>query len=123
MTEIDQYITPIHSDNEDELMTPEQLTELDKGIDEYLKNLDKELFGENFDVDETGSIIDGSQKYLKTADRKKYDKEYNKKYYEKRKQINDTLVCTTCGGKYNKYSLDNHQKTKKHIFCDSLNRK
>jgi hypothetical protein len=123
MTEINQYITPIHSDNEDELMTPEQLTELDKGIDEYLKNLDKELFGENFDVDETGSIVDGSQKYLKTADRKKYDKEYNKKYYEKRKQINDTLVCTVCGGKYNKYSLDNHQKTKKHIFCDSLNRK
>ena len=29
MTEINQYITPIHSDNEDELMTPEQLTELD----------------------------------------------------------------------------------------------
>jgi hypothetical protein len=53
-------------------------------------------------------------KVLKTADRKTYNKEYNKKYYAEKRQ--DITPCDICGGKYEKYNKANHELTNRHIF-------
>jgi hypothetical protein len=53
-------------------------------------------------------------KVLKTADRKAYNKEYNKKYYAEKRQ--DITPCDICGGKYEKYNKANHELTNRHIF-------
>ena len=51
-----------------------------------------------------------------TSDRKKYDKEYNTKYYQKQKEVNKPIVCDICQGKYTKYNMVKHQTTKRHIL-------
>ena len=60
-----------------------------------------------------------SRIWNKTADRKKYDKEYNKKYYQERKQTDENFTCAICMGKYNKYSKEKHEQTKRHIYINN----
>lgn len=57
----------------------------------------------------------------KTADRKKYDKEYNDKYYQQRKEKNETIICDICNGRYNKYTKTKHDLTNRHIQLKSQN--
>lgn len=42
---------------------------------------------------------------------------YNKRYYEKSKlnNLNDSLECEICRGKYNRYSFSRHIKSKRHL--------
>jgi len=45
-------------------------------------------------------------------------KEYNKKYYDKHKQIlNEKIKCALCNGSYSKINYYHHIKSKKHLKC------
>lgn len=55
-------------------------------------------------------------KILKTADKKAYNKEYNEKYYQQRKEKHETIICNICNGRYNKFSKEKHDLTNNHIF-------
>jgi hypothetical protein len=51
----------------------------------------------------------------KTADRKAYNKQYNDKYYQQRKEKYETIICNICNGRYNKYTKSQHDLTNRHI--------
>ena len=45
-----------------------------------------------------------------------YKKIYNKKYFEKNKQIlKQKIICTECNGEYTKINKFRHMHTKKHL--------
>jgi hypothetical protein len=105
----------------------------DAGWDEYLNateniangNINVETvkqYLQVFDINPTviDSIVN-KKLWNKTADRKKYDKEYNEKYYQKRKEKNTTIICDVCNGRYNKYSKQKHDLTNRHIQLSNQN--
>jgi len=51
-------------------------------------------------------------KFTSEDERKAYEKEYNKKYYEERQNIKTT--CELCYGHYIKGNKEKHEKSKKH---------
>ena len=55
------------------------------------------------------------KKLNKTADRKVYNKQYNEKYYQQRKEKYETIICNICNGRYNKYTKIQHDLTNRHI--------
>ena len=55
------------------------------------------------------------KKLNKTADRKVYNKQYNEKYYQQRKEKHETIICNICNGRYNKYTKTQHDLTNRHI--------
>jgi hypothetical protein len=51
-------------------------------------------------------------KFTSDEDRKCYEKDYNKKYYEERKS--EKTMCDICYGHYIKGNKDKHESSKKH---------
>lgn len=113
MSEVDGYNSP---------------TESDAGWDNYV-NVTENIENGNINIetvkqylqvfDISPTVIDSivnKKLWNKTADRKKYDKEYNDKYYQKRKEKNGTIICDICQGRYNKYTDVKHQTTKRHLL-------
>lgn len=68
----------------------------------------------------TGEVVIDETK--KTADRKAYDKEYNKKYYENKKKEVKEITCNKCYGHYNYYSKSKHEKSARHLKALDLNK-
>ncbi len=62
------------------------------------------------------------KKLKKTEDRKTYDKEYNKKYYEQKKKDVVLIICEKCYGHFNYYSKSQHEKSKRHKLSLELNK-
>ena len=65
-------------------------------------------------------VIINEKLWNKTHDRKKYDQEYNKVYYQKRKEATETIICGICMGKFNKYTKEKHDGTKRHLYVANL---
>jgi hypothetical protein len=113
MSEVNGYNSPYDSDIDEE-----NFNNITDHINNGNINADTvKAYLNEFNINPT--VIDSliNKKFWnKTNDRKKYDKDYNKKYYEQRKEKNQTIICPICNGRYNKYSQLVHEQTKRHLF-------